>query len=184
MTITPLPGIQSLTTVEGRYPGTAAGTEEPVPPTARVPSSSRTSPTRQRQSHHLSPHLPPSHIPSDRFLPTFPMSPAPPARTRPPLPPPPPLLLPQTGPSSTAPSRAPLVCPFPGCGRTLCRRAYLEAHLAVHSGEKSHSCDKCEMVFRFRSNLRRHITTAHGKNGAQRTSYMKGGFRGGKVGGG
>lgn len=158
--MSPLPGIQHLARIEGLHPSATENSPRPKYPTTYTfpleTSARLTAPARRARRSSPTP---------------APLQP-PPAPPPPPSPPPPrskppsqsqrkplqrqmdahPISL---GYQQPTPSRAPIMCPFPGCGRILCRRAYLAAHLSVHSGEKAHPCVACPMVFRFRSNLRR-----------------------------
>jgi hypothetical protein len=63
-------------------------------------------------------------------------------------------------PKAPVPSRTPIMCPIPSCGKYLCRQAYLDAHMAKHTRIRAFSCDVqgCAMSFRFKSNLNRYVS--------------------------
>jgi hypothetical protein len=54
-------------------------------------------------------------------------------------------------------------CPFHGCAKVVCRTSYLKAHMRLHTRERPFECSMrgCAMRFRWKSNLTRHLRTAH-----------------------
>jgi len=52
-------------------------------------------------------------------------------------------------------------CPWPGCGKTFRRKAYVKKHMELHSTHKAYGCDLCEVRCRQYAGLYIHYKGVH-----------------------
>lgn len=50
---------------------------------------------------------------------------------------------------------------FQICGKGFTHKQVLAVHIKTHTDEKSYNCDKCDKVFKWKPNLRKHILAQH-----------------------
>merc|ERR1711879_453454 len=63
--------------------------------------------------------------------------------------------------NNISPDEQIFTCPWPGCGKTFRRKAYVKKHMELHSTHKAYGCDLCEVRCRQYAGLYIHYKGVH-----------------------